>query len=53
MHERIAKVLGWSVQDVKSFSLQALREMVAPVNPKLAAEITQAIQSGSYIKMTD
>jgi len=49
LHERIAEALGWSVKDTQSFSFQALREMVRPVNPKLANELSTAIQTGSYI----
>lgn len=49
MHERAAKALGWSVADTQSMSLAALREMVRPVNPELAGEMTRAIQSGSHI----
>jgi hypothetical protein len=49
LHERIAAALGWSVADTQSMSLQSLRDLVRPVNPELAGEITRAIQSGSYI----
>jgi hypothetical protein len=47
LHERIAKVLGWTVEEAKSFSLPALREVVRPVSMKLAYEITLQIQFGS------
>ncbi len=50
MHERAAKALGWSVADTQSMSLAALRELVRPVNPQLAGEMSRAIQSGSHIK---
>jgi hypothetical protein len=50
MHERAAKALGWSVADTHSMSLHSLRELVRPVNPELAGEMTRAIQSGSYIR---
>jgi hypothetical protein len=47
LHERIAKVLGWTVEEARSFSLPALREVVRPVSMKLAYEITLQIQFGS------
>lgn len=50
MHERIAKALGWTEEQVKGFSLQSLRELVRPISPKLAAELDEAIRGGSYIK---
>jgi hypothetical protein len=40
---RVALALGWTVDDVRSFSLPALRDLVRPVSPKLAHEITQAM----------
>lgn len=46
---RIAAVLGWSQADTDSLSLLSLREIVKPVSPKLAAEITEAVRSGSCI----
>lgn len=46
LHEKIAKALGWSLSDVKSFSLQSLRDLVRPVDSALAEEITKAIQNG-------
>ena len=49
IHERAAAALGWSVADTQSMSLQALREVVRPVNPALAAEIDREVQSGRYI----
>jgi hypothetical protein len=49
IHERIATALGWTEAEVKSFSFQSLREVVRPVSPKLAAELDEAIRSGSYI----
>ena len=44
IHDRIAEALGWSVEATKRFSLQYLRELVRPVSPKLAHEITALIQ---------
>jgi len=49
LHERVAKALGWSLGDVRSLSLQSLRELVRPVDPKLAAELTQTISSGGCL----
>jgi hypothetical protein len=49
LHQRIAKALGWSVSDTQSMSLPALREIVRPVDPRLAAEISDAIQYGSHV----
>jgi hypothetical protein len=46
MHERIAEALGWTVEQARSFSLPALREIVRPVSMKLALEITLQIQGG-------
>ncbi len=50
LHERAAAALGWPVRDTQSMSLHALRELVRPVNPGLANEISMAIESGSYIR---
>lgn len=49
IHERIAAALGWTLRDVNSMSMQSLRELVRPVDPSLAADITQHITSGAYI----
>jgi hypothetical protein len=49
LHDRISEALGWSARSAQSFSLQALRDLVRPVSPSLADEITEAIRSGSYI----
>ena len=45
LNARVAEALGWSEEQVRSFSLQALRDLVRPVSPKLAREITIAIRS--------
>jgi len=52
LHERIAEALGWSVKDTQGFSFQTLRDLVRPVNPKLAYELTEAIRTGSYLVET-
>jgi len=49
LYERIARALDWPVEEVRRFSLQSLRDLVRPVDPKLAEEMTRAIASGSYI----
>jgi hypothetical protein len=49
IHERIAAALNWSLNDVRSFSLPALRDMVRPVNPALASEISLALARGSHL----
>lgn len=49
LHDRIALTLGWSDRDVTSFSLPTLRELVRPVDPSLAAEITEVIALGSHL----
>jgi len=50
LHARIAKALGWTEAEAQSFSFQSLRELVRPVDAKLAAELDGTIQSGGYIK---
>jgi len=49
LHARIAAKLGWTERETHSFSLPALRDMVRPVDPKLASEITDQIHSGEHI----
>ena len=49
LHERIAVLLGWTVAEAQSFSLQTLRELVRPRSSKLAQEITDEVRSGRYI----
>jgi hypothetical protein len=53
LHERIAEALGWTVKETQSFSFQTLRDLVRPVSPKLAHELTVAIQTGSYLVETE
>lgn len=45
LHKQIASVLGWTVAETKSYSLPALRDLVRPVNEKLAHEITEAMNN--------
>jgi hypothetical protein len=49
LHDRIARALNWSPADVRSFSMQSLRDLVHPVNPNLAREMDLVIRSGAYI----
>ncbi len=50
LHERVAEALGWTVAQAQSFSLAALRDLVRPVSPKLAYELTQVIQGGGVLR---
>src|ERR1700733_1312699 len=49
LHARIAAALGWPMRDVQSMSLQSLRDLVRPVDPGLADEISRVVQAGSHI----
>lgn len=49
MHERIALTLGWTVEETKSYSLAALRDLVRPVSAKLADEISREIHRGGHV----
>ena len=53
LHERIAAALGWSVQETQGFSLQALRDLVRSVDPKLAEEISDLVARGGHISGLD
>jgi hypothetical protein len=44
LHERIARALGWTVEETQGFSLLSLRDLVGPISPKLAHEITLALE---------
>jgi DNA-binding cell septation regulator SpoVG len=48
LHARIAQALNWKEEETKQFSMQSLRDLVRPISPKLAQEISQAIQSKDY-----
>lgn len=50
LHERIATVLGWTVGETQTFSLLILRELVRPLDAKLAAEIAEVVLSGEHIR---
>lgn len=49
LHDRIASALGWTPAEARSLSMHSLRDLVRPVNPELAQEISHVIQSGAYI----
>jgi hypothetical protein len=49
LQERIAAALGWPLRDVQSMSLQSVRDLVRSVDPGLAMEISETIDSGAYI----
>ncbi len=49
LHARIAEALGWTEDQTKQFSLQALRDLLRPTSPKLVAELDSAIRTGGYI----
>ena len=49
LHARIAGALGWTIEETRQFSLVALRDLVRPVDPKLADEISEVVQSGRVI----
>ena len=51
LHDRIAEALKWTPQEARSFSLSSLRELVRHVSPKLAHEITLAMQQGPALPM--
>jgi hypothetical protein len=49
MKQRIAETLNWSIADANSLSFHSLRDLVRPLDPKLADEISDAIKTGAYI----
>lgn len=49
LRERIANVLGWTVEETNQFSLATLREMVREKSPKLAHLISDVIARGEHI----
>jgi hypothetical protein len=48
LHDRIAAALGWTPGQARSFSLNTLREVVRPVAPALADEISALIRSCAH-----
>ena len=49
LHEKIAVALGWTETEAAGFSLAALRNLVRPVDPGLAEEISDVIVRGIHI----
>jgi hypothetical protein len=49
LHDRIAKALNWSIEETWGFSLAAMRELVRPIDPELAQDITLAVGGGSRV----
>lgn len=50
LRERIAKTLGWTIEQTQQFSAQTLRELVRGKDDKLVTLISTEIRNGSYIK---
>ena len=46
VRDRVAKVLGWTPEEARQFSLQMLREMMRGKSWKLAHELTLLIEQG-------
>jgi hypothetical protein len=49
LHDRAAHVLDWPIEDVRSMSLQSLREHVRYVDPRLAEAISDEVSSGRHV----
>jgi hypothetical protein len=45
----IAKALGWTVEDTRTFSISALRDILPETERKLKYELTIILQSGFHI----
>lgn len=50
IHERVAAAIGWSLEDVQSLPLPALRNVVRAVSPKLSEEISRLIRGGEALR---
>ena len=50
--ERVAKELGWTLQQVRSMSASAVRELL-PQGGKLRYLVTESIQSGENLTRPD
>lgn len=48
LRQQIADKLGWTFEETIAFSLPSLRNIVAPISPKLAHEISCAMQGPEY-----
>lgn len=53
LRERIAHALNWPVEQTYQFSFQSLRELVRPVDPALAEEMSEEIRSQRYFRQVD
>lgn len=49
LHAKIAVALSWCDAEMRSVSLQSLRDLVRPLRPELADEISEAIQTGRVV----
>lgn len=49
LYRDAARVLGWTVEQTHSISLASLRELVRPVDPALAEDISRVIAAGSHV----
>ncbi len=49
LYPRIAKALGWSVQETQSMSLPSLRDVVRHADPGLANEISDVIARAEHV----
>ena len=49
LQKAAAKVLGWSLEGVRSTSLQSLRDLVRPLDPDLSDALSLAIRTGEYV----
>jgi hypothetical protein len=49
LRARIAAALRWDEAEASGFSLLAMRDLVAPVSPKLAREITLWINAADVL----
>lgn len=49
LHARIAKALGWTIEETHGYPLLSLRELVRPIDAKLTAALTERIRDGAAI----
>jgi hypothetical protein len=49
LHDRIAEALNWNIEETWGFSLAAMRDLVRPVDPELAQDITLAIEGIGHV----
>jgi hypothetical protein len=53
VEQEIAGILGWTVEELRSFSLADLRELLRYSHPKVAARIDTALARGTHIATSD